>query len=356
MSTGDLKSFFDTRKNDAGGLVLASVYETLGSTYSKTGARMLIAGDGDFQGMLSGGCLEGDLAERSRQVAASGDIQLVTYDLRQDDDELWGLGVGCEGLMRIVLQPLTADRGFQPFAGIMQVLDGDQPGIAATIIESECDELPPGTTLVGTDARVLEQGLSAETAAAIGPVAAEALLRGQSCTQQIDIDGRPVRVLFSVLRPPPNVLVLGAGLDAQPVVRFCSELGWRVAVQDHRPAYIERGDFSTAESLRSVSAQTLADEIDLGRFDAAVVMSHHLATDREYLKHLAATDIPYIGLLGPQDRRKRLLAELGDSSSKLEARLHGPAGLDLGGRGPTSIALSIVSHIHQVLMRMREDV
>ena len=355
MSTADLKSFFDERKNDPAGLVLASVYETLGSTYSKAGARMLISGDGDFQGMLSGGCLEGDLAERSRQVVASGDTQIVTYDLRQDDEELLGLGVGCEGLMRIVLQPLSAAGGFQPFAQIMGVLNGDRIGIAATVIESERDDPAPGSTLVGTEAPFVEQGIFAGAAVAIGKTAADVLRDGHSCTREIDVDGRRVRVLFSVLRPPATILVLGAGLDAQPVVRFCAELGWRLVLQDHRPAYVEKGDFSAANELTCVSARALADEIDLSRFDAAVVMSHHLLTDRKYLEILAATDIPYIGLLGPKDRRKRLLADLGDSSTRLEGRLHGPAGLDIGGRGPTSIALSIVAQIHSLLMRDRVD-
>ncbi len=355
MSTADLKTFFTERKNDSAGLVLASVYETIGSTYSKTGARMLISGDGDFQGMLSGGCLEGDLAERSRQAVASGDTQIVTYDLRQDDEELWGLGVGCEGLMRIVLQPLNAASGFQPFTQILSVLEGDRVGIAATVIESEHKDLAPGSTVVGTELPFAEKGIDAGAALAIGETAADVLRNGQSSTREVDVDGRLVRVLFSVLRPPPNILVLGAGLDAQPVVRFCVELGWRVVLQDHRPAYIEKGDFAAAHDLVCVSADAIGDEIDLSRFDAAVVMSHHLLTDRKYLQTLAATDVPYIGLLGPVDRRKRLLAELGDSSTRLEGRLHGPAGLDIGGRGPTSIALSIVAQIHLLLMHDRVD-
>ena len=355
MSTRDLKAFFFFHKNDSAGLVLASVYETLGSTYSKTGARMLISGDGDFQGMLSGGCLEGDLAERSRAVAASGNTQTVTYDLRQDDEELWGLGVGCEGLMRIVLQPLYAASGFEPFTQIMAVLDGDRTGIAATVIESEHEGLSPGSTLVGTEPPFVGQGVASDAAAAIGAAAAEVLECGGSCTREVDVDGCLVRVLFSVLRPPANILILGAGLDAQPVVRFCTELGWRVVLQDHRPAYIEKGDFGAANELFCVPARALADEIDLSRFDAAVVMSHHLLTDREYLEILAATDIPYIGLLGPKDRRGRLLADLGDLSTHLDGRLHGPAGLDIGGRGPTSIALSIVAQIHSLMMHDRAD-
>ena len=95
MTVTGLLSAFSSWSAECRPLVLASVYETEGSTYSKAGARMLITGDGKFHGMLSGGCLEGDLAERARAVIESGQAQAVTYDLGQNDEELWGLGVGC---------------------------------------------------------------------------------------------------------------------------------------------------------------------------------------------------------------------------------------------------------------------
>jgi len=91
--------------------------------------------------------------------------------------------------------------------------------------------------------------------------------------------------------------------------------------------------------------------IDLSQFAATIVMSHHQTSDRQYLQQLAATGIGYIGLLGPRERRRRLLEELGDVADSLLPRLHGPAGLDIGGRGPASIALSIVAEIHQELMQ-----
>ncbi len=121
-------------------------------------------------------------------------------------------------------------------------------------------------------------------------------------------------------------------------------------MQDHRPAYIESGDFSAAEAVHCVPVTEAASTIGLNQFAATIVMSHHLASDRQYLRQLAATDIGYIGLLGPRDRRRRLLEELGEIADSLTPRLHGPAGLDIGGRGPASIALSIVAELHQELM------
>jgi xanthine/CO dehydrogenase XdhC/CoxF family maturation factor len=311
---------------------------------------MLMTGDGDFQGMLSGGCLEGDLAERARQVAASGECQTVTYDLRQDDEELWGLGVGCEGLMRIFLQPLSAAADFQPFSAMVEILMGEGPGVAATVLESDDPEMPPGSALVGRATGFAMFGAPVAAATAIEAAAADALRIGKSGVREIRLDSRTLKVLLAVLRPPPRVLVLGAGLDAEPVVRLCCELGWRVTVQDHRPAYIAKGEFRGAEAVHCHPAESLGEALDLDRYDAAIVMSHHLITDQCYLRQLAATEMVYVGLLGPRDRRKRLMEQLGKDAAALKSRLHGPAGLDIGGRGPTSIALSIVSQLHRVLM------
>jgi xanthine/CO dehydrogenase XdhC/CoxF family maturation factor len=332
-------------------LVLASVYDTEGSTYSKTGAQMLINGAGDFQGMLSGGCLEGDLADRANAVLETGTPQSVTYDLTQNEEELWGLGVGCDGLMRIFLQPLTPASQYEPFATMCKAYEGLTEQVAAFVLESTIDELAPGSALVTVDAEVAFSDIEKKYAQQVEAAAGAALLERKSKTAAMVMGGGEVTILFSVLRPPPRILVLGAGLDAEPVVRLASELGWRVTVQDHRPAYVESGDFTAADAVHCVPVVEAAKAIDLKQFAAAIVMSHHLESDRRYLRQLADTDIAYIGLLGPRDRRRRLLEELGEIAERLTPRLHGPAGLDIGGRGPASIALSIVAEVHQQLIQ-----
>ena len=296
MNSLKLLEFFAARKDRGESLVLVTVFETEGSTYSKAGAQMLVDQDGVCRGMLSGGCLEGDLAVRARQVLESGSVQTVTFDLGQDDDELWGMGVGCDGKMRMLLQPICQKNGYEPFGRIAEILRGDD---------------------------------------------------AQDVTLAVDTDD--VGELTISVQPPPHILVLGAGLDAEPVVRFATELGWRCTVADHRPAYIESGDFSGAIATHCAPAAELAATLDLSRYAAAIVMSHHLVSDRTYLEQLAATEIAYIGLLGPQQRRARLLSDLGDAGKQLASRLHGPAGLDIGGRGPAPIALSIVAEMQKVL-------
>jgi xanthine/CO dehydrogenase XdhC/CoxF family maturation factor len=134
-----------------------------------------------------------------------------------------------------------------------------------------------------------------------------------------------------------------------PLVAMAAELGWFVTVADHRPAYLERGGFARAEHALLVEPGALSRALTLADFDAIVVMSHHLATDRRYLAELAAVDTRYLGVLGPRARRTRLLADLAAEAPALRSRLRGPVGLDIGADSPESIALSIVADLQATL-------
>ncbi len=269
-------------------LAVITVLNTEGSTYSKAGSQMLVNESGDFHGMLSGGCLEGDLAERSRAIIKSGVADVVTYDLREDDD-VFGLGVGCEGALTILIQPISSGSDYEPFSSLLRTLD-DAP--FADFSFADGDEV------------------------------------------------RSMRILA-----PLRLLILGAGQDAEPLVQFTAALGWKVAVSDHRPASVARLESSPAASVECISIGEIASHFDLSRFDAAIIMSHNLSADRAYLKVLANSPIEFIGLLGPPHRRDRLLGEIGDDKDKLGDRLRAPAGKQIGGRGPAAIALEIAAEL-----------
>jgi xanthine/CO dehydrogenase XdhC/CoxF family maturation factor len=145
---------------------------------------------------------------------------------------------------------------------------------------------------------------------------------------------------------PPRILLLGAGPDALPVFGFAEPLGWKVTLYDHREAYTDAARFPGAERVVNARPEALAAQLPLDEFDAAVVMSHHLASDLAYLRALAASRIGYVGLLGPAPRRERLQSELGATAALLAGRLRSPVGLALGGRSSASIALAIVAEIH----------
>ncbi len=338
-----LLAFFDSRRARALPLALATVVATEGSTYRKAGARMLIDAGGASCGLLSGGCLEGDLAEHARSVLETGMARLIDYDLRSSDDLIWGLGLGCEGAMRILLQRLSPADSYVPLTEIARARAARRQLAFATVVQSNVPAWPSGRV-------VFEDGTRDPLAGALQQRARE-VLQGTQARGLMDVNAGASRLTAFVdaIDLPPRILILGAGPDAAPVVTASHALGWSVTLFDHRPAYAVAAHFPEAERVALGSAEELSATLDLRHFDAAVVMSHHLPADLAYLRQLASTDLGYVGLLGPAPRRHRLLAELGAEAQRLSDRLFGPVGLDIGARTPEAIAIAIVAEIHAVL-------
>jgi xanthine dehydrogenase accessory factor len=317
-----------------GARVLATVVATAGSTYRKPGARMLIFDDGSYMGLLSGGCLESDLLSHAAEVLQSGIPRAVEYDMRGPDDVLFGIGAGCEGAMRILLEP--AGQQSRAAAALAAAGRATHAGNAASLVlvhESESLTLgtyQPETSLPATLTGTAEQALAERTS------------RAMDWTDGADHG----RAFIQYLAPTPHLLVCGAGPDALPVVSTARALGWRVSVVDHRPAFALASRMPGAQ-VRLSTPKSLRSEIDLSRCHAAVVMSHHVVSDEAYLRELAEAGQPgYVGLLGPDARRTRLNKELGPAAEKLRSRLRGPVGIDIGANTPEAIALSIVAQIH----------
>ena len=314
--------------------VLATVVATAGSTYRKPGARMLIMADGSYLGLLSGGCLEADLKLHALQVLESGVPRAIEYDMRGPDDILFGLGAGCEGAMRVLLEPADPR---SPAAAALEAAgratQTDRP--TSLILVHESADLPLGTYAA---------------AAALPPALTEAAARSlvERASRAVDRQdgGRRTRAFVQFLAPPPHLLICGAGPDAQPVVGAARALGWRVSVVDHRPAYVAGTNFPGAE-VSLCDPRSLRAAVAVEHCHAAVVMSHHLSSDTEYLRELAQAEVPaFVGLLGPAARRRRLIQELASVAEKLQHRLHSPVGIDIGAVTPEGIALAIVSQIH----------
>lgn len=356
-------------------MVLATVVGTQGSTYSKAGAQMLIAGD-DYQGLLSGGCLEGDLTLHAARCLAEGRPRLVSYDMRdRDEDEMWGLGLGCDGALDILLQPLSAAQGYLPFAPLAEAAAQGRRATLALVVSSPPHGPAPGSALVLAGSERHCFGLTAPQAEVLRSHCEAALAGPRTGRLAVTLGAAgdettpaapeaPSDVLVTALRPPPRLLVLGAGPDTVPLLRMARELGWYVTQADHRPASLAAAaGAAPVDASVELAPGTFGDAFDPDTFDAVVVMTHHLQSDRAWLTALAGRAVPYIGLLGPAARRRRLL---GDVTAALEAqgtetarhdarslapRTHGPVGLDLGARDPAGIALSILAEIQQFLAR-----
>lgn len=265
--------------------VLATVVATRGSSYRKPGARMLVTSEGWKAGSISGGCLEADVVRKAEWLVAQGQAVLKTYDTSADGE----VALGCGGEVDVLLEP------FHP--------DGALATAMAQVVQTR---------------------------------------RAQTHTVTLP-DGRS---WTETLKPALRLVVCGAGHDALPVHQVAQTLGWDVHVVDWRPAQVTSARFPGATT--HLLASDALSQLPLEAGCAIVIMSHHLLYDTRVLQAALESPLPaYVGVLGPSKRTKDLLDAL-PKKLPLE-RLHAPVGLALGGEGPASVALAIVSEVHAVL-------
>ncbi len=329
--------------------VLATVVETSGSVYRCAGAQMLILGSGRRVGSISGGCLENDVCERALEsIGASA--QVVVYDARSDEDLLWGLGLGCNGAVKVLIETLTANSE-TVISFIADCRQQNHSGIIATVYESELPDVAVGSrlTLDGNgllsstfqNKQLLEKVLAAaHTAQSIQ----------HSTNQKYSFALGNVAVRIELVQPPYSLVVFGAGQDAFPVVQFGKALGWDVTVCDRRMAGANSARFLLADRQLALHPKEALGHLGLGARTAVVIMSHHYFDDLEALRVLAPSPIEYIGLLGPRQRTQKLLSELeaeGICTDHLK-HLYAPVGLDIGAETPEAIALAILAEIQAV--------
>ena len=333
-------------------VVLATVVRVTGSSYGGVGARMLIRVDGSTVGLVSGGCVESDLAEHARRVNGSGRAEVVRYDTREDDDAPWGLGLGCNGVIDVLLEPLQPGEARNLAALIGDALVADGSSVLASVIRADdTKNLAPSVgahaMLTGDNPKTTGDWGNRDalmSAASDTPDALAAARRGLVR----EYDG--VEIAFEVVKPAVQLVICGSGPDVLPISRTASQLGWDVTVVDHRPvAHAQR--FPGARVVECREASKLGDAVRLTPKTAAVVMSHHYSRDMEYVQSLLGANVAYLGVLGPRARTERMLTDFGAAGGSVSAgeTLFAPVGMDLGGEGPEAIALSIVAEISAVV-------
>jgi xanthine dehydrogenase accessory factor len=321
--------------------VLATLVQVEGSSYRRVGARMLWSESGIRVGSISGGCLEEDLIEHARAVLKSGLSKTVVYDTTEENDLVWGVGLGCHGIVHVVLERVEGlPRWMQ---ALSQAWSERRPAVLATLYGSS---RRTGTVLAVADAEGTGVG-----ATAIERAANTALL-AQRSEYLPNFEGEKGATLFCEFLPPPLLLTLyGAGDDALPLSRLARELGWQVSVFDPRPAMATKARFPGALRVESYSAESPPPPPP-DQWAAGVVMTHHYRFDLPLLRTLLPHRWQYLGLLGPKKRADRLLSELQaeglEITPEMRARLHAPVGLDLGSGTPEAVALCILAEIQAV--------
>lgn len=314
---------------------IGTVVRISGSTYRQAGGRMLVREDLSTWGLISGGCLEEEIAREAESVLQTGQPALRSYDMTGPDDRL-GFNTGCNGAVDVLitrespaLAHLEASMQQRKTGVLIQTVSGpDEPGFATWVGTQELHKLENDQVLL---TRVKET------------------LRSKSSTY-LQVHDRALMIEY--VQPPVRAIVFGTGADVKPIVLICSALGWEVSLVGRRSQSWLREHFPRAHHhVFLMHPESALDHIVSDDRMAAVIMNHNLDRDRTLTRELLRSTIPYVGLLGPRARCREITEAAlanGVESAALD-RLYGPAGLDTGAETPEEIALSIVTEILSVL-------
>jgi xanthine/CO dehydrogenase XdhC/CoxF family maturation factor len=334
---------------------LASVVAVVGSSYRRPGARMLVVEDGQTTGGVSGGCLESDVMLRAAAAIEDGKVALASYDTTGDDDVDFGVGLGCRGVIHVLIEPLPPDTGVHYLALLETLRRAREHAVLATVWRaSGAGAGRAGNRLLYASRRLRWTDIAeAQLARTIAADAAEVLESRRSMTRAYELPAGMADVLLEYMPPPVPLVVFGGGPDVVPLVRSAKALGWHVTVVDPRARAVSRDRFPEADAVIPSGPEGVLEQAALASDSVAVVMTHNYHRDLRLLEVLLPSPVRYLGLLGPQARAQRLLHDLTlagyDASPEQLRRLHAPAGLDLGADGPEEIALAIVAEVKATL-------
>jgi xanthine dehydrogenase accessory factor len=326
---------------------LVTIVNTIGSTYRQPGARMLVTATGEMTGMISGGCLEQDILCHIQQRQADRPF-VITYDTTTDADIVWGLGIGCDGVVEVLVEAIDDQHPHNPLRFLETCLAQPHPGVMATIIAAaDPVQYPIGARLMQYPDGRIQTDIPDPNLGQL--ITADLALSTPLHQRQQYLNGN-VTIAIEVITPPTPLVIFGAGRDAMPLAQFAKALGWQVTIVDCRALEASYARFAMADRVVLTRRDIIAQAIALSPATVAVVMTHNYYDDQAILNYLLPTNVAYIGVLGSKQRTDRLLQELqADGVDINHPQLHTPIGLDIGAETPEAIAIAIISEIQAVL-------
>ncbi|HEX3168790.1 MAG TPA: XdhC/CoxI family protein [Chitinophagaceae bacterium] len=328
---------------------LATVVHVEGSSYRRPGARMLIEDDGQLTGAISGGCLEGDALRKALLVMTEKRSRLVTYDTMDDDDAKFGVGLGCNGIIQVLIEPIDVSNPDNPIQYLNNVNGKRQTAALVTLFSLQNRKgLQYGTCLLLKDDGNIVQHVPVLKDVLLAD-ANEALINQSSSFKNYTSDDHNITAFIEVIKPPVSIIIIGAGNDVMPVVNLADILGWESTVVDGRANYAKKERFVSACQVLVAKPENALEQISVDEHTVFLLMTHNYNYDMAMLRQLLSKNVRYIGMLGPKKKRERMLSELKDEGSNFTEQqlsvLHSPVGLDIGAETSEEIALSILAEI-----------
>ena len=333
-------------------MALATVVKVDGSAYRRPGARMLITENGTLTGAISGGCLEGDALRKAQGVIFQHKAMLVTYDTTDEDDQKFGVGLGCNGIIHVLIEPIDLSDRFNPIELLIQATSERRTAKIFTFFSlkhSKKEQI--GTKLVSIGPSPIISPL-VDNSSLLKSFIDKGYYRfeNQSSTFYFLPENEEISVFEDVIKPTLKLFLFGAGNDTRPVAALADLLGWEVVLIDGRKHLANQERFPQVKEFILGSAEEVLDKLVLDSFSVALLMTHNFEYEAVVLAHLATLEIPYIGILGPKKKTQKLLDRLSAKGiSPILDNIYGPMGLNIGAEGSEEIALSILSEIKSVL-------
>jgi xanthine dehydrogenase accessory factor len=330
-------------------IALATVVRTWGSSPRIPGSKMAVTSAGEMVGSVSAGCVEGAVVEEAQKVLASGRPALLHYGVA--DDTALEVGLACGGEIDIFVEPLapllTPSRAGEPvaFDVIARSMERGTPAVRLTVIRGP--EGWAGRTLILRQDGSVIGSAAGELREALLIEARAALATSLSAPKIVRVAGQEVEVFVEAQLAPPTLAIIGAVHIAIELSQLAKVLGYRVVIIDPRRAFGTRDRFPQADVISNLWPDKALAEEGLTPATAVAVLSHDPKIDDPALIYALHSPAFYVGALGSQRtqrlRRERLLAN-GVPEADL-ARMRAPIGINLGGRAPAEIALSIMAEI-----------
>lgn len=325
-------------------MAVATLIETEGSSPLDVGAMMLVDGDDNIEGSVTGGCVEGALVQEAHEVLAGGEPRVRTYGI--SDELAAGVGLMCGGTVHIFIEAL-GDEPREVLRTAFEAAVEQRPAAIATLIDGEA---------AGSRLGIVEDHVSGSLGLDFLDKTVTRDIRGMlengiTGLRRYGADGAAMgsdlRVSMRSFAEPPRMIIFGAIDFSAATAALAGQLGYRVAIVDPREPFLRSQRFSSVAEVAVDWPDRYLEKQQLSARDVVLVFSHDAKLDEPALISGLRSGAGYVGALGSrrtQARRAERLLEVGVSQEEID-RIAAPCGLDIGARTPPETAVSILGEV-----------
>ncbi len=338
-----LYNFYSTSSEKS---AIAQVVRVEESSYRREGARMLVFESGIFEGGISGGCLEGDALKRSQIAILKEEPSIVTYDTSKDDESQIGVGLGCNGIIDVLISPITSKNN--TISLLEKCIFSRKSHILVTVTATnKSDEnFPLGYTYYyDTETQTLEGCKHSELKNMLTKDILMVLDTKKSRIYNYSIGKLEISAFIELIPPQFHLVIYGDNYDVYPMIDLAQVLDWEVSLVGN----LQKLKKDRLDSVKHIYSKDEDKQPQIDDRTAVILMAHDYKTDTINLKKTLQSPAPYIASLGPKKRFEKMKTDFLNSGTPITEeqlqRIYAPCGLEIGANTPEEIATSIFAEI-----------